>query len=129
MRRIFLLLSLSMLLSCGTVVIPEYVDIIGTYSGTVSSVLGLEQSVTINLNDDHSAEMIMGYSNCNEVTIETGTWLTGEDGFIDVIFNKTMDIPMYPEERFVFELKGNSLYGVEYDEVLYGTDGFVLNRI
>ncbi len=129
MKNLLFLIALFMFLSCGTVVIPEYADIIGIYRAEVSSALGVNQTVTVYFNDDHSAEMMTEYDNIDEVSTESGTWLVGDDGYIEVIFNRTEGVPLYPEETMLFELDGYTLHGVEYNEFLYGSDEFVLNRI
>lgn len=129
MKNLFFLCFLLLLLSCGAVVIPEYTDIIGAYRVEVTSALGVNQTVTIYMNDDHSADMCIEYTSCEDVTTESGTWLVGNNGYIEVIFNTTDGIPLYPEETMLFELRNYALYGVEYDEVLYGSEGLVLNRI
>ena len=124
------MLAVALLLACGgPVVIPEYSEVTGVYWTVMMTGVNPWMEMTLHLRDDFSAEVSSDYLDGEPPISETGTWIINGDGTITVRLTETGGTAMYPVISIDFVLEDWNLRSVSWDEMIYGSDGLILQRI
>lgn len=101
----------------------------GTYSATVTLAGSTDTALVLVLNEDQSVFMVMRPTNAMTETIVTGQWQDNGDETVTVtLLELTTGEKLATPEVLAFKLTGEGLDAVQYDEMVYGKDGFSLPR-
>jgi uncharacterized lipoprotein NlpE involved in copper resistance len=76
--------------------------------------------------DDNSAEMSTDYMNDEAPIVEVAQWAENVDGTVILTITGQIDREYVEPNVIVFELQGEQLVSVEWDESLYGSEGLAL---
>jgi uncharacterized lipoprotein NlpE involved in copper resistance len=78
--------------------------------------------------DDNSAEMITDYMNDEAPVVEVAQWSENVDGTVTLTITGQIDREYVEPNVIAFELQGEELVSVEWDESLYGSEGLTLTQ-
>ncbi len=101
----------------------------GTYSATVTLAASTPIAMVLVLNEDQSVFMVMRPTDMMTETIATGQWQDNGDETVTVTLSElTTGEKLATPEVLAFKLTDEGLDAVQYDEMVYGKDGFSLPR-
>lgn len=119
---LFLAVVLVALTGCG-----DSALIAGKYTGQSPAAASPERQITLELSDEHTARMVIDYSNGEPPINLEGSWteLRADRARVRFVDSKSGEIL----DDLTFELRGNRLVAIAYAEKLWGTAGLTLTKV
>ena len=101
----------------------------GTY-GTNLTLAGSQTDMVMVLNEDSSVFFVIRPTDQTTETIVFGQWQDNGDGTASIALTEMQDgQTLATPENFSFRLEGTDLVAFQFDETVYGADGFSMQRI
>lgn len=108
---------------------PAPPGLTGTYSATLM-LAGSETEMVLVLNEDSSVFAVIRPVEKPAETIVLGQWQDNGDGTAAISLEQMMDGDLLATpETFAFRLEGDQLVAFQFDETVYGADGFSMQRM
>ncbi|MCL4298272.1 MAG: copper resistance protein NlpE N-terminal domain-containing protein [Anaerolineae bacterium] len=102
---------------------------VGTYQASLPAASSPGRQMSLTLRLDGTAELSTDYLNGEAPVVETGTWQDNNDGTATVSLTGQAGGVVYEAPVVItFQLRGNTLTAVAYDQTLYGSEGLTLER-
>lgn len=101
----------------------------GTFSATLM-LAGSETEMVLVLNEDSSVFAVMRPVEKPAETVVLGRWQDNGDGTAGVTLDSMLDGgSLAMPETYAFRLEGDQLVAFQFDETVYGADGFSMQRM
>lgn len=100
----------------------------GRYMAELPAASSPGRLIALNLDQDGSATLSTNYLNSEAPIVEIGAWQRNDAGTVAVTLTGRSDRTYDEPVSILFELRGENLNAVEYDQSRYGSEGLPLTR-